>query len=209
MKGSLAERLAHAVGRRDEEPNTQLAAELAESKDANDIAQVADLARAGSTAEQNDAIKVLYEIGARDASLLRSHTQLFLDEMHSANNRMAWGALTALAEICRIDPHAIAANLDSILAAADAGSVIAKDQAIQILLGLLVRPQFAEIARAQLLKRLETAAVNQLPMYAERMASIWHPDDYPGLAEALSRRLTDDMSPSKRRRIEKVIKKLR
>lgn len=209
MKGPLAERLAHAVGRRDEEPNIQLAAELAESKDANGIAQVANLVRAGSIAQQNDAIKVLYEIGAREASLLRPHTQLFLEKIHSANNRMVWGALTALAEICRIDPEAIAANLDSILAAADAGSVIAKDQAIQILLGLLVRPQFAEIARAHLLERLETAAVNQLPMYAERMAFIWNPDDYPGLAETLARRLTDDMSTSKRRRIEKVIKKLR
>lgn len=208
MSKDIASRLANAMDRQDEEPNVLLADELAQTKDGRGIAQIAEIAAAGRKPAQNDAIKVLYEVGARDAVLLRPHVQLFLKQIHSRNNRMVWGSLTALAQIARIDADPIAENLDSILSAADGGSVIAKDQAVQILIALLRRPDLAAVATAHLFARLQAAAVNQLPMYAERIHAALDRPDQPQFRRILLQRLADDMPPSKRRRIEAVIKKL-
>lgn len=208
VTGDIASRLSHARGRRDEEPNVQLAVELAGSKDVDGIARVADIAITGSRQAQQDAIKVLYEIGARDAELLRPHAQCILQLIDSRNNRMVWGALTAFAQLARVDATAIANNLDAILAAADAGSVIARDQAVQILIELKARPDLAGTATAHLLARLKSAAVNQLPMYAERIHAALEAQDYPDFREVLTIRLADDMPMSKRRRIEKIVKKM-
>ena len=80
---------------------------------------------------KKDAIKVLYEIGVSNPTLIIPYTELFLHKMRSNNNRMVWGALTALAEISKIEGKVIASNIDNVLSAADAGSVIAKDKAIE------------------------------------------------------------------------------
>lgn len=208
MSKDIASRLANAMDRQDEEPNVLLADELAQTKDGRGIAQIAEIAAAGRKPAQNDAIKVLYEVGVRDAVLLRPHVQLFLKQIHSRNNRMVWGSLTALAQIARIDADPIAENLDSILSAADGGSVIAKDQAVQILIALLRRSDLAAVATAHLFARLQAAAVNQLPMYAERIHAALDRPSQPQFRRILLQRLADDMPPSKRRRIEAVIRKL-
>src|SRR6185436_3654934 len=91
---------------------------------------------AGPQAVANDAIKVLYEIGERRPELLKGRAPAVLAALESRNNRMVWGALSALAAIAKTESKAVAAGLDDILAAADKGSVIAKDMAIKILVGL-------------------------------------------------------------------------
>lgn len=208
MTGDIASRLAHARGRRDEEPNVQLAEELAASGDVEGIARIAEIAITGSRPAQNDAIKVLYEVGARNADLLRPHLRGFLQLMQSRNNRMVWGALTALAHLARVDADPIADNLDAILEAADAGSVIARDQAVQILIALKAKPSLASGATAHMLARLRSAAVNQLPMHAEQIHAVLEAQDYPKFREVLTMRLADAMPQSKRRRIETIIRKL-
>lgn len=208
VTGDIASRLSHASGRRDEGPNVQLAEALAGSKDVDGIARVADIAITGSRQAQQDAIKVLCEVGVRDADLLRPHLQCFLQLIESRNNRMVWGALTALAQLARVDAIPIAANLDAILAAADAGSVIARDQAGQILIALKARPDLAGTATAHLLARLKSAAVNQLPMYAERIHAVLEAQDYPDFRAVLMIRHADHMPESKRRRLETIIRKL-
>ncbi|MCR9137962.1 MAG: hypothetical protein NXI27_18330 [Alphaproteobacteria bacterium] len=208
MSDGIASRLAHAMERRDEEPNVGLAEELVREKNRDGIAQLINLAVSGRRPAQNDAIKVLYEVGARNADLLRPHTQSLLQLIHSRNNRMVWGALTALAQIARVDADPIAARLDEITAAADANSVIARDQLVQILIALAARPDMANDAKRRLFARLHTAAINQLPMYAEQTYAVLNPAEYAEFRAILSHRLAGDLPASKRRRIEKVARKL-
>lgn len=208
VTGDIVSRLSRARGRRDEEPNVQLAEELARSNDVDGIARVAEIAITGGRQAQSDAIKVLYEVGARNAVLLRPHMQCFLQLIESRNNRMVWRAMTALAQLASVDADPIAANLDAILAAADTGSAIAKDQAMQILIALKARPDLARGATVHLLARLKSAAVNQLPMYAERIHGALEARDYPEFRKVLMMRLADHMPKSKRRRIETIMRKL-
>lgn len=208
MKIAVAEKLASAQGRRDEAPNIKLAEELVQARERQAIQDLAALLETGKSDQQSDAIKVLYEIGARSPDLISPHTALFVRQLEHGNNRMVWGALTALAHIATVEPDIVAASLDDILTAADAGSVIAKDQAVQILIVLKKHPQTESVAASLLLDRLEAAATNQFPMYAERIAPVMEANEYPRFRTILTRRLDASMPESKRRRIEKVLAKL-
>ncbi|MEM7445066.1 MAG: hypothetical protein AAF414_17225 [Pseudomonadota bacterium] len=201
-------RLASALDRRDEAPNIELAEELAQTQDMAAIADLAQILATGKQAAKSDAIKVLYEIGERDPSLIAGHTDAFLCLAVGGNNRLVWGALTALACICRVAPELIADNLDTILTAADKGSVIAKDQAMVVLVLLLADERHSASVAPVLLDRLAASAINQLPMYAERAAPVIPTGEKSTFRKILEARLKDELPASKRKRLEKVMKRL-
>jgi len=202
---SVLGELASALGRNDERPNVELAEKLAAS---GDMAAIAELVGAlgGKAAIANDAIKTLYEIGERRPELIAGYADAFLSALRSKNNRMAWGAMTALATIAGVAGDTLAQRLPEIVAAADAGSVIAKDKAVAIL-ATLVSAGHAT-ATAPLLAMVEGAAVNQLPSYAEAAAGAVAGADKARLVDIITARLRGVPQPAKRARLEKVLRRL-
>ncbi len=207
-KPSIQLQLANSLGRRDQVPNISLAQNIAESKNTGDIEQLCDILMHGKTPLKVDAIKVLYEVGARQPELISQYLDIFLKTMVSRNNRIIWGSLTAIAQICKIKPEAVHAHLQTILDAADASSVIAKDQAFEILCQLKTVKSLSSTATPLLFDRLSKAAINQLPMYAEKAASVLDDRDKAEFREILAGRLDDHMVQSKRKRLEKILKYL-
>ena len=67
---SVLGKLASALGRNDERPNVELAEALVVKPDKAAIAELAAALSNGTVAQQNDAIKVLYEIGERNPTWL-------------------------------------------------------------------------------------------------------------------------------------------
>jgi hypothetical protein len=155
---SVLDRLANALGRNDERPNVELAAALARDGDAVDIAVLADALSTKPQAVQNDAIKALYEVGALRPDLIRPHADALFAALKSRNNRLAWGALTALDTLAAADPKLIADHLPEILDAADRGSVIAKDKAVSMLATLASLPQPVPAVWQRLVEILRTSA---------------------------------------------------
>ncbi len=204
---SVLDQLASALGRHDERPNVELAETLAASGDKAAIVVLVSVLITAKTPIQNDAIKVLYEIGERRPELVAPHADAFLALLTSGSNRNVWGALTAIDTITPLAAKTIANHLDAILAAADKGSVIAKDKAVAIL-AKLAAVGFADNAVPILLATLKTAAVNQLPMYAETTAPVISPAHTAAFRAVLEKRLPGIPQPAKRARIEKVLRKL-
>lgn len=202
---SALDKLASALGRNDEQPNVELAEKLAASGDKAAIAELV-AALAGRSVIANDAIKTLYEIGERKPELIAGHADAFFAALRSKNNRLVWGGMSALDTIATIAPSALAARLPEILDAAEKGSVIAKDKAVSILCKLIVAGQRTK-ALPPLFDMLRTAAINQLPSYAESAATIIGPDRAK-LADLITARLPDVPQPAKRARFEKVLRKL-
>ena len=66
MAKSIVDHLAHSLGRRDEQPNIDLAVKIAKTGDANAIKELVGLLSHKKTAWAHDAIKVLYETGERN-----------------------------------------------------------------------------------------------------------------------------------------------
>ena len=203
---SVLGKLASALGRNDERPNVELAEALVAKPDKAAIAELAAALSGGTVAQQNDAIKVLYEIGERKPELVGPHVAAFLALLKSKNNRNVWGAMSAIDTVAAVKPKEVAAHLGDILDAADTGSVIAKDKAMSTLskLALAGEPE----AMPALLDRLETAAVNQLPMYAELALPAVTPAHRAPFRAILEGRLKTLEQPAKIVRVEKVLKKL-
>lgn len=205
---SILHKLAVATGNRDEEPNIALAKEIAKKKDNAAVKELAENLTAKNAAIRSDCIKVLYELGAIEPELIAPYEKDFLALLNSKDNRLQWGAMTALGCICTVSPKSIYKSLTKILDAADKGSVITKDHAIRILITLGGQKQYADEAFTLLIDQLKGAAENQLPMYAEQAMGIVTEKNKAVFIKVLQSRLKDIEKESKQKRIEKVIKKL-
>jgi hypothetical protein len=205
---SILTRLASSLGRRDEVPNQQLAEALASKRDRAAIAELVAALQGANRNIQSDAIKVLYEIGARQPALIAKYCDIFSDLLTHKNNRLAWGAMTALDAIARADPAAVHALLKKIIAAADTGSVITRDHAVGILVKLAADKRYARACWPLLLDQLDRCPNNQLPMYAEMVLLIAHPPRAAEFERLLLRRRPRLEKDSQKRRITKVLKAL-
>ena len=204
---SMADRLAGAMERRDEAPNVELAEELVAREDRAGIAEVVALVRTGTSRQRNDGMKVLYEIGARRPDLVGGYCPVFLEALASSNNKQVWGAMAALDSVAEQRADTLVAELPRIMAAADKGSVIAKDRCTSILVKL-ARAGYAQKAVPLLVERLKNAAPNQFPAYAEETASVMTPEQKPGFLAVLTERIKGIAQKSKRDRVEQVLRKL-
>ncbi|WP_055046882.1 hypothetical protein [Devosia sp. A16] len=205
---SVLGKLASALGRNDEQPNVELAEALAAKPDVAAIAELAAALATGSTAVSNDAIKVLYELGQRRPELVAPHATAFLTLLGGKNNRNVWGALQAIETITALQPDAVLGELPGIIVAADKGSVIAKDKAVAILVKLAAAGRGAKVLPI-LLERLEGAAPNQFPMYAEQALPVIDAAQRAAFVRLLEARLATSEASAKRTRVEKVLRRAR
>lgn len=205
---SVLDKLASAFGRNDEVPNQELAKEIVAKKDKAAVKELVDGLAHKNKALQSDCIKVLYEIGEHSPALVSAHASVFLDLLNSKNNRLQWGAMTALDAITNEVPDIIYGNLVQLLDAAHQGSVITKDHAIAILIKLCMFDDYRESAFILLMHQLKTYPTNQLPMYAERTLVIIDKENKEAFAELLMSRMDEIEQESKKNRIRKVLKKV-
>ena len=201
----IREQLASVQGRRDEVPNQVLAKSIAEQVDHQAVQDLVLLLADKDQGVQNDSIKVLYEIGGIRPDMIAAHLQVFMDLLVHKNNRLCWGGMTAIHCIARSDPQAVYVHLEKIMAASDSGSVITRDQAVNILIELAGSPGLHDEMLILLMEQLQAAPGNQLPMYAERALPLISRGFTEIAISTLQDRLQDLEKASKQKRVEKVI----
>jgi hypothetical protein len=205
---TVLDKLASTIGRRDTEPNKDLAEQIVAK---NDKAAIKELVVNLSNKDKNiqsDCIKVLYEVGERKPELIAEYDKEFLELLSNKNNRLVWGAMTALDCIASINSKGIYKNLALILKISDTSSVITKDHAIGILTKIAAVKEYKDNALTLLLDQFKTAATNQLPMYTENVLPVIEDKYKKDFIKTLTSRLADIEKDTKRNRVEKVIKKL-
>ena len=205
---TILNKLAGALNRRDQVPNIELAMQIASNDDRKAIKELIDNLSNKSSDIQNDCIKVIYEIGERKPSLIIAYTKDFIALLKHRNNRLQWGAMHALDAIVPEDPKLIYSLLPKIMEAAEAGSVITRDHAVNILIKLCSVKQYAANAFTLLIEQLKNSPTNQLPMYAERAMSVINEKNKALFIKTLKGRLGDIEKDTKRKRVEKIIKNL-
>lgn len=205
---SIIPKLATSLNRRDEVPNQELAAEIVLGGDTDSVTELIDNLTNKNKRIRNDCIKVLYEVGYVEPKMIADHMYVFLDLLGSKDNRLQWGAMTALGCVVKSNPSEIFDVLPTIITASERGSVITRDNCVNILISLASQPEFADEAVAQLIKQIAGCPTNQLPMYAERAMSVIDANHRERFVQILSSRLQEVEKESGRKRIEKVIKKV-
>ncbi len=189
--------------RRDESTNIELAERIAATGDSDAMKALASSVSRKEIA--SDVIKVLYEVAERRPELAAPHAALFFGLLKHKNNRIVWGAMTAVGAIAEHCLDEVAVKIDELRAIANAGSVITRDHFVSILFKLSAKdPGIAPLLHEQ----FEKCPPNQLPMYAERgLPSIKRLGAAPFVA-ILESRIDEMKTESKRKRIEKVLRKL-
>jgi hypothetical protein len=205
---SIISKLSSSLNRKDEVPNQELAQQIIKNNDKKAIKELVENLSGRNSKIQSDCIKVLYEIGEHEATLIAGYEEEFLALLDNKNNRLVWGAMTALDCITSLNPKGIYKNLTKILTAADNGSVITKDHAVNILIKLAANKSFADNSLTLLLDQLKTCATNQLPMYAENAIPVITDKHKKDFIQVLTLRLGDIEKESKQKRVRKVIKQL-
>ncbi|MFZ1701664.1 MAG: hypothetical protein WBO10_10440 [Pyrinomonadaceae bacterium] len=205
---SIIPKLANSLNRRDEVPNQELAAEIVRRRDTTAVIELIENLANKNKGIRHDCIKVLYEVGWVQAKLIAGHIATFLPLLSSKDNRLQWGAMTALGCIAREKPDEIFGALPTIVDAADKGSVITRDHCVNILITLSATAKYAEKTFPLLVEQLMTCPTNQLPMYAEKAVPIINVANRGRFVQMLSSRLDEIEKESKRNRVEKVIKQV-
>jgi len=205
---NVLEKLASASGKREQDLNMALAQEIARSEDTKAIENlIAGLANK-SKAIRHDCIKVLYEIAEAAPSLLKSQTAYFIELLQHKDNRMQWGAMTALSAMVAETPQLLFDNLAAILQIADEGSVITKDHCVKILVSLSQDKKYTATTIPLLLDQILKSPNNQLPSYAEQALPVIDENNKGHFRKILESRLPEVAPESKRKRVEKVLKKM-
>lgn len=202
---NVIDRLASSLGRKDQAPNLALASNIAKQANYQAIEQLVEALLGQRRVVQNDCIKVLYEIGEIRPELISGHLDTFVTLLSHKNNRLQWGAMTALYVIAPTAQRAVFQNIAPIVAAADAGSVITRDYAVKILTFLASQSKYTKVASKLLVDQLMRSPLNQLPLYAEGAVSIIRDSNKKAILKALRSRLISMESKSKRERLERSI----
>ena len=205
---SVLGQLATSLNRRDEVPNQKLAKRVAARSDKKAVKELVENLANSDKNIQSDCIKVLYEIGERKPSLIAEYGNEFVRLLASKDNRLVWGAMTALDTITLENPKAIYSSISKVLRAAEEGSVITRDHLVSILTKLASTRKYSESAFPLLLEQLKSSPENQLPMYAEKTVPVINDMNRTIFIKALTSRLNGFASETKRRRVEKVIRKV-
>lgn len=205
---TIIDKLAISLNRRDEIPNQELAKQIANTNDKKAVKELVENLNNKSKDIQSDCIKVIYEIGTLKPNLVAEFGNELVALLDNKNNRLQWGAMTALNTITNENPKAIYSALTKIIEVADNGSVITNDHCVEILIKLCATKKYAEDAFALLNERLKKSPTNQLPMYAENALPIITDKNKVTFIRTLNLRLPDIEKDTQRIRIEKVIKKL-
>ena len=206
-KINVISKLASSLNRRDEVPNQELAKQIVKKKEVKAVNELVENLSNRNKAIQQDCIKVLYEIGEREPRLIAGYFKEFLELLASKNNRLQWGAMAALNTIALENPRQVYNSLSKITAVAAKGSVITKDNCFFILIKLCSQKQYAEKVFPLLLEHLLGSPANQFPLYAEQAIPLITEKNKKPFVGILLTRLEDMEKESKRKRVEKVIKK--
>src|SRR5579859_1218403 len=168
---SILPRLAHSQNRRDEEPNVALAKDLAAARDKAGLREIAENLWNADVEIQSDCVKVLYEVGALEPGLIAGYAADFFRLLGSKNNRLVWGAATALAALATVSAAEVFASWQVLRDAVETGSVITADNGIKALaLVAATSPARRKAVFPYLLSHLATCRPKDVPQRSEKIA---------------------------------------
>jgi hypothetical protein len=89
---TVLDKLASSLGRRDEEPNKQLAEEIAATDNKGAVKELIEHLHGKKKDIQSDCIKVVYEIGERKPALIAPYLKEFIGLLQHKEQPVAMGS---------------------------------------------------------------------------------------------------------------------
>ena len=205
---SVLEQIAYYQKRRDEVPNQELAKALVARKDVEGIHEIAQHLWDKNKSVRSDCLKVLYEIGYLEPTLIAPYAEDFLKLLHEKNNRLVWGAMIGLANVASLRAEAIWPCIDDVIQKVEHGTVISVVWGVKVLAKVAAAdPAYSEQLFPYLLGMLNTSIPRDVPTHGESILPAVNPENRAAFLAALEAR-RPEMSKSQVRRLKQVLKKL-
>lgn len=119
---------------------------------------------------------------------------------------MVWGAMTALAEVAKVQPELIFKHLDEIKKAKESGSVITIDNSISALAyTAAANENYNQSIFPYLLKHLSTCRPKEVPQHAERILPAVNESNKAQFVKTLNKR-NADLSGAAYTRLGRIIR---
>lgn len=203
---SVLSRLAGAQGRKDEEPNKELARDLVEKKDVGGIQEVVENLTNADRRVQTDCLSVLEQIGLLNPELIEGCVAGILALVFHKDNRIVWAAMIVLALVADRKPQEIFQRYEDLARVTEKGSVITKDNGIKTLARVAAAGGGYSSAIAPfLLEQLRTSRAKSVPQYAESIRVAVDADNQARYLAILNERF-GELSAAQQRRVKKVLK---
>jgi hypothetical protein len=203
---SVLNKIAFYQNRRDEVPNQEVARELAQTRNAADIREIAENLWNKEPNIQSDCLKVLYELGYLAPDLIAGYVDDFLSLLRHKNNRMVWGGMIALSTIASLQADKIFPHQEEIKKVMQAGSVITNDAGMKTLTEIAARKEeFGIRIVPYLLERLADSRAVDAPRYAETILPAIDTAGKEDFIKSLQKWITS-ASGSRLSRLKKVLK---
>ena len=202
------QKIAFYQNKRDEIPNQELAAQLAQNENKEGIAEIAANLTNKNKNIQSDCLKVLYEIGYLKPKLIAMYADAFLDLLSSKNNRMVWGAMIGLGTISSLKPKEIWNRVADVINATEEGSLISFVWGIKILSQVAAKnEQYADYIVPRLKRYLKKCNPRDVPSHLESMLPAITNENKESFIRIAETRKAE-MTSSHLTRLRKVIGKL-
>lgn len=203
---ALLNRLAYLQTRRDRTPNLDLARDLAAREDKVGIREIAENMWNENKNIHNDCVHVMYEVGVVDPALILPYAQDFIKLLKSKHVDMIWGAITALAEIAKIDPDFVYKHLDEIKKARESNAIVTTDTSISLLASIAsANEDYSKVVFPYLLKQLVTCLPSEVAYFAELILPAVNEDNKSDFIKTLKKR-NDGLSGASFTRLAKIIR---
>lgn len=184
---SAFEKIAFNLGIRNEHPNQELAKELAKAKDSAGIAEIAANLTNRNKSIASDCIKVLYEIGYIDPTLLIPYVDTFLALLDSKVNRMVWGAMIGLSTVAELAADKVFLRAKQIMTLVDEGTVITRVAGLKTLTRIAATgKKYYDSIFPFLVDSIKAGRTVDIPGQMEEYARILTPSNAPEIVRALA-----------------------
>ncbi len=203
---SILNKIAYFQGRRDDIPNQELARELVANRDVKGISEIAENLWNRDNNIQSDCLKVLYETGYLEPSLVAGYVDDFMKMLRSPNNRLVWGSMITLSTIASLQADALYSHIEEIKQAMENGSVITVDNGIKVLSAIAAS---SESRRCEimpyLIAHLSSCRPKDVPQHAEAITAAVNLEYKAEFIRVLQTRM-QDMSAPQTKRVTRVIR---
>lgn len=210
---SILNELASAHNRRDEELNKELARRLCDIQEVyavqEDIQELVDNLTHKNKSIRSDCIKVLYEIGAIKPERIEMYVDEFVAVLKSKDNRMIWGAMTALGCIVANKPDEIWNHVDMIIETTQNGSIITQDWGVRVLATLCdMNTDYTKHLFPFLIRFLESCQPKDIPRHAEHIIITAKTDQQQAQLRQTLEQHQPNLKPSQLKRLQKILQQL-
>ena len=209
---AILHQLASALNRRDEEPNLQLAIQLSQCGDTDvrdDIQELVDNLTNKKKDIRSDCIKVLYEIGAIKPAYIVPYVAEFKACLAMKDNRIVWGAMTALNAVAQYQPQAVAHYANEIIRTVKNGSVITQDRGVSALCHIAMNTEKdKQKILPFLFSFLAACKPKDVPRHAENIINVTSINEEAQQLRMILQSHVPQLNANQLRRVQKLIHQL-